>query len=89
MDFLGSCHSLLSITKTAEAGYITVFDNKEINIFDAKTTQVFATQDPTLQGWYVDTVKLLRVPLMPTDYLPKHHSPITAEHNVYKLKMQP
>jgi hypothetical protein len=28
-------HSLLSVPKFAEAGYITVFDDEEVNIYDA------------------------------------------------------
>ena len=31
-------NSLLSTAKFAEAGYITVFDNKEVNIYDAEDT---------------------------------------------------
>jgi hypothetical protein len=36
-------YSLLSIPKTADTGYITVFDDKEINIYDARDTKGLVT----------------------------------------------
>ena len=98
-------NSLLSTAKFATAGYITVFDSKEVNIYDANNTKVSVTREALLRGWFDKTANLWRVPLLPivlnettntvlvsktpTEYLPDRPPPIDAVHNVYELKMQP
>jgi hypothetical protein len=98
-------NSLLSIPKTAEAGYITVFDDKEVNIYNARDTKVLVTRKAILRGWYDKTTKLWRVPLVPivinentdtvftakppTEFLPDRPPANEAVHNVYELKTQP
>ena len=98
-------NSLLSIPKFAAAGYITVFDGEEVNIYDAYNTKVIVTREAILRGWFDKTANLWRVPLLPivlnettntvlvyktpTEYLPDRPPPIDAVHNVYELKTQP
>jgi len=98
-------NSLLSIPKFAAAGYITVFDGEEVNIYEAYNTKVIVTREAILRGWFDKTAILWRVPLLPivlnettdtvlvskppTEYLPDRPPPIDAVHNVYELKTQP
>jgi hypothetical protein len=45
-------NSLLSTAKFAKAGYITVFDNEEENIYDAHDTMLKVSQAAILRGWF-------------------------------------
>jgi hypothetical protein len=98
-------NSLLSMAKFAKAGYITVFDNKEVNIYDTHDTNFKVSRAAILQGWFDKTAYLWRIPLIPvilnsntdtvlvnkppTEFSPDHLPAIEAIHNVYKLKTQP
>jgi hypothetical protein len=98
-------NSLLSTEKFATVGYITVFDSKEVNIYNASNTEVIVTREAILRGWFDKTANFWRIPLLslaqnintntvlvkkpPTEFLPDHLSPTKAVHNVDKLKMQP
>ncbi len=98
-------NSLLSTAKFAKAGYITVFDNKEVNIYDVHNTTSKVLQATILQEWFDKTANLLQIPLIPvvlnsntdtvlvnkppTEFLPDCPPVIKAIHNVYKLKTQP
>ena len=98
-------HSLLSTAKFAEAGYITVFDDKEVNIYDAQNTTLKVTKGAILRGWFDKTANLWRIPLIPvvlnnntdtvlvnkqpTEFLPGRTPVIEAINNVYELKTQP
>ena len=42
---------LPSTSNFANAGYITVFDKKEVNIYDASNTKKTVTRDAILKGW--------------------------------------
>ena len=100
-----SNNSLLSTAKFATAGYITVFDGEEVNIYDSFNTKVIVTRAAILRGWFDKEANLWRVPLLPvvrnpntdtvlvskppTEYLPDRPPPIDAVHNVYELKTQP
>jgi hypothetical protein len=44
-------NSLLSTAKFAAAGYITVFDNEEVNIYDAQNTMLKVSRAAILRGW--------------------------------------
>ena len=95
-------NSLLSMAKFAEAGYITVFDNEEVNIYDAYNTMFKVSRGAILRGWFDKTANLWRIPLIPvvlnnstdtvlvnkppTEFLPHRTSVIEAIHNVYELK---
>jgi len=41
-------NSLLSTAKFSEAGYITVFDNEEVNIYDAHDTKLIVSRGAIL-----------------------------------------
>jgi hypothetical protein len=58
-------NSLLSTAKFAAAGYITVFDGKEVNIYNANNTKVSVTREAILRGWFDKKANLWRVPLLP------------------------
>jgi hypothetical protein len=93
---------LLSTAKFAEAGYITVFNNKEVNIYDAHNTMYKVSRAAILRGWFDKAAKLWRIPLIPvvlnsntdtvlvnkppTEFLPDRPPAIEAIHNVYELK---
>ncbi|KAL7476218.1 hypothetical protein ACHAW6_002094 [Cyclotella cf. meneghiniana] len=98
-------NSLLSTAKFATAGYITVFDGKEVNIYNSSNTKVIMTREAILRGWFDKDANLWQVPLLPiilnpntdmafvtkppTEYLPDRPPSRDAIHNVYKLKTQP
>ena len=96
--------SLISTVKFAEAGYVTIFDRDEVNIYDQRDTVITVSRSAILRGWS-GTNDLWRNPLAPvvhnnnTDtiivkrppskYLPNCPAPSEAIHNVYELKTQP
>jgi hypothetical protein len=96
---------LISTAKFTEAGYIMVFDDKEVNIYDASNTKVIVIRQAILRGWLDKDANLYRIPLVPivlnnntntvfvhkppTKFLPDCPPPTKAIHNVHKLKMQP
>ena len=98
-------NSLLSMAKFSKAGYITVFDNKEVNIYDAHNTTLKVLQGAILRGWFDKIANLWQIPIipiilnnntdtvlvnkLPTEFFPDCMLVIEALHNVYKLKMQP
>jgi len=43
--------SLLSISKFADANYVTIFDKDEVNIYDANKTTIVVSRSAILQGW--------------------------------------
>jgi hypothetical protein len=92
------------MAKFAEASYITVFDNKEVNIYDVHNTTSKVSRAAILRGWFDKTANLWRIPLIPvilnsntdtvfvnkppTEFFPDYPPAIEAIHNVYKLKTQ-
>ena len=42
---------LFSTSKCVEADYITIYDKKEVNYYDAKTTQINVSNAAVLTGW--------------------------------------
>ena len=98
-------HSLLSTAKFAEAGYITVFDNEEVNIYNVPNTTLIVSRGAILRGWFDKTANLWQIPLIPvvlnnntdtvlvnkqpTEFLPGRTPVIEAISNVYELKTQP
>ncbi len=49
---------LLSMAKFDESGYITVFDNEEVNIYHAHDTTYKVSWAAILQGWFDKTANL-------------------------------
>ncbi len=51
-------NSLLSTAKFSKASYITVFDNKEVNIYEAHNATSKASRAAILQSWFDKTANL-------------------------------
>jgi hypothetical protein len=56
-------NSLLSICKTADANYITLFTKDEVQVFDAETAKVNIEGEAVMTGWRCPETRLWRVPL--------------------------
>ena len=92
-------NSLISTTKFAKAGYMTVFDDKEVNVYDTQNTKVIVTWQAIIKGWFDKKANLWQIPLVPivlnnntdtvlvkkapTEFLPNRPPPTEAIHNVY------
>ena len=93
-------NTLISTSKFADANYISIFDQEEVNVYDANTTQITVSCGSTLKGWR-DRDGLWRIPLVPhvknnntdtvvvneppSQLLPSRPKPSEAIHNVYEL----
>ena len=56
---------LLAITsKFYDAGYFTIFDKEEVNIYDAATTAITTPKLPIPKGWRDRFSTLWRIPLV-------------------------
>ena len=55
--------SLLSGGQFADAGYISICDGNEVNIYDEKTANINVSEKSVLKGWRCPTTKLWRIPL--------------------------
>jgi hypothetical protein len=100
-----SQNSLLSTVKFADANYITIFDNDEVNIYDANNTIITVTKGAILRGWRDTKTNLWRIPLVrmvrnlntdtvlsnrpPSELLLNRPDPAEAVHSVYELITQP
>jgi hypothetical protein len=58
-------NSLLSTSKFADAGYTAIYDENEVNFYDAKTTKITVSVEAVLKGWRCPCTNLWRVPLVP------------------------
>ena len=43
--------SLLSTSNLASASYITIYDGKEVNIYDSNTTKIIVSEEAVLRRW--------------------------------------
>ncbi len=58
--------SLISTVMFAEAGYVTIFDRDEVNIYDQCDTVITVSRSTILRGWREPgTNDLWRIPLVP------------------------
>ena len=55
--------SLLSGAKFAEAGYISVFDVDEVNLYYSRTARIVVSKEAVLKGWFCLYTKICRIPL--------------------------
>ena len=55
--------SILSTSKLASAGYITVYDEKEVNVYDGGNTKIIVSEEAILKGWKFPQFTLWRTPL--------------------------
>ena len=56
-------NSLLSGKKIADAGYISICDGEEVNIYDGRTAKITVSEEAVLKGWHCPHYNLWRVPL--------------------------
>jgi hypothetical protein len=98
-------NSLLSTSKYADAGYITIFEKDRVNVYNAHNTMITVSREAVLRGWRERGENLWRIPIVetvrnnntdtiivnkpPTEFLPDRPEPSEAVHNVYELKTQP
>ena len=75
----------------ADAGYVTVFNQEHVKIYDAKNTRLIATRAAVINGWRDINTGMWRVDLLPTEPTnqPTTDLPMEAIHNVYELTTQP
>ncbi len=59
-------NSLMSTNQLALAGYISVFDKEEVNVYDANDVKITVTRGAILRGWRCPLTGLWRIPLCPT-----------------------
>jgi len=97
--------SLVSAAKLAEAGYISVFDNDEVDIYNSHNTEMKVSRSAILKGWKYPQSGPWRIPLKkdwsnkkthtvlvnkpPVEFLPSSPPPTEAIFNIYELKKQP
>ena len=55
--------SLLSRGKFSEAGYVSVCDGEEVNIYNGHTVKITVSEETVLTGWRCPRKKLWRIPL--------------------------
>ncbi len=70
--------SLLSIPKFVDANYIAIFDNEEVNIYDANKPIITVSCSIILRGWGCGTYPSPRLLKMKT---PTQSSAIDAQQN--------
>ena len=56
--------SLVSTSKFVDAGYFTIFDREEVNIYNASNMQISVTRGAVLGSWQDKTCRLWRIPLV-------------------------
>ena len=59
----GAQSTLVSGSKMADAGYVTILDKNNVKIYDSNTTKVSNDQEPVLQGYRCKKTGLWRIPL--------------------------
>ena len=57
--------SLLSGSKFSDALYISICNDKEVNIYDGHTACILVSERAVLKGWKFPCTKFLRMPLQP------------------------
>ena len=55
--------SLLSGAKFADAGYISVCDDGEVNLYDSRTARIIVFKEAVLKGWFCPHTEMWRIPL--------------------------
>ena len=94
----------MSTAKFSDAGYTTIFDGDQVNIYDQHDTVITVSRAAIIWGWQ-EPGKLFRILLIPvvhnnntktilvkqppSKYLPIQPPPQETVFNVYKLKTQP
>jgi len=58
-------YSLISTSKLADTGYITIFDKDTVKMYNAHNTQVIITREAVINGWHKDKTGMWQVALIP------------------------
>jgi hypothetical protein len=58
------CNSLLSTVKMVEAGYMAIYNDKEVNFYNSMTNKIKVLAEAILKGWQCPRSKLWHVPLV-------------------------
>ena len=66
--------TLVSAAKLAESGYVSIFGNEEVNVYDANNTEIKVSRSAVLRGYKCPQTGLWRIPLT--------RNPITEKTNV-------
>ena len=53
---------LVSAAKVAEAGYVSIFDNDEVNVYDTHDTVIKVSRSAVLKGYKCPKTGLCRTP---------------------------
>ena len=54
---------LLSTSKFASAGYITIYNSKEVNIYDSNTATIVVSEEAVFKGWRCPKSTLWSIPI--------------------------
>ena len=97
--------SLVSRSKFADAGYVTIFDGEEVNIYDTSNTEITITKGAILRGWQDKKYGSWRILLVKnitnkntqtvlvkaphTELLPQRPNASKAVHNIYEQESKP
>jgi hypothetical protein len=93
--------SLMSTAKFSDAGYTTIFEGDQVNIYNQHDTIITVSRAAIIRGWREPgTNDLFWIPLVPvvrnnnTETIlvkrpPSEYPPQEAVFNVYELKTQP
>ncbi len=57
-------NSLLSTSKVVDADYIAIYDNEEVNFYDAKTMKITVLEKAVFKGWQCPAAGLWWLPLV-------------------------
>ena len=60
--------SLLSGEKFAKAGYVSICDDAEVNIYDGRTVKITVSEEAVLKGWRCPRTCMWRIPLKHTSW---------------------
>ena len=55
--------SLLSGNKFSKAGYVSIYNDSEVNIYDGRTVKIVVSEAAVLKGWQCLRIRMWRVPL--------------------------
>ena len=56
---------LLSANKFAQAGYVTICDNQEVNIYEGRITKIIVSEKAVQKRWFFPKARMWRIPLQP------------------------
>ena len=60
----GIQNNLFSTNALAKAGYIQIFDNEQVNVYDSRNTKITVSRGAVLRGWHLPNEGLWRIPLV-------------------------